>query len=102
LLQETGEPYQQSIGLAVAASVLSRPQPETAVRLLAYIERQRDDGRFLGASRDLAVQAHIRGRLEERIEPTRFTALWAQGRAMTFDDVTADALDQLALIAEST
>ncbi len=101
LVQETGEPYQQSIGLAVAASVLSRPQPDTAVRVLAFIERQRDDGRFLGAAGDLAVQTHIRGRLEARLEPTGFATLWAQGRAMTFDDVTAHALDQLALIAES-
>ena len=101
LVQEAGEPYQHSIALAVAASVLSRPQPDVAVRLLALIERQRDDGRFLGASGDLAVQAHLRGRLESRLDPTHFAELWAQGRVMTLDAATADALDQLARITDA-
>ena len=81
--------------------MLSRPQPDVAVRLLAFIERQRDDGRFLGASGDLAVQAHLRGRLESRLDPTHFAELWAQGRAMTLDAATADALDQLARISDA-
>jgi hypothetical protein len=101
LVQEAGEPYQHSIALAVAASVLSRPQPDVAVRLLALIERQRDDGRFLGASGDLAVQAHLRGRLESRLDPTHFAELWAQGRAMTLDAATTEALDQLARITDA-
>ena len=100
LVQEAGEPYQHAIALAVTASVLSRPQPDLAVRLLALIERQRDDGRFLGASGDLAVQAHLRSRLESRLDPPHFAELWAQGRAMTLDAATADALDQLARITD--
>jgi hypothetical protein len=101
ILQEGGEPYQQSIALAVAASVLSRPRPEIAVRFLALIDRLRDDGHFIGAANDLAAQAHLRRRLQDRLDPTRFAALWTQGRAMTLDDATALALDELVPIAES-
>ena len=101
LVQEAGEPYQHSIALAVTASVLSRPQPDTALRVLACIERQRHDGRFLGASGDLAAQAHLRGRLESRLDPEHFAELWAQGRAMTLDAATAEALDQLACITDA-
>jgi predicted ATPase/class 3 adenylate cyclase len=100
-LQEAGEPYQQAAALAIAASVLSRPNPEVAVRLLALIERLRDDGHFIGAARDLAVQAHLRRRLQDRLDPTRFATLWTQGRAMTLDEATTLALDHLAAIAES-
>jgi predicted ATPase/class 3 adenylate cyclase len=100
-LQEAGEPYMQATALAIAASVLSRPNPELAVKLLALIERLRDDGQFIGAARDLAVQAHLRNRLQERLDPARFATLWAQGRAMTLDDATALAVDELTAIAES-
>ena len=81
--------------------MLSRPNPELAVKLLALIERLRDDGQFIGAARDLAVQAHLRNRLQERLDPARFATLWAQGRAMTLDDATALAVDELTAIAES-
>jgi predicted ATPase/class 3 adenylate cyclase len=101
LLQEGGEPYQQSIALAVAASVLSRPRPDVTVRLLALIDRLRDDGRFIGAAGDLAVQAHLRQRLQERLDPTDFATLWSEGRGMTLDDAIAVALDELAPIGES-
>lgn len=101
LQQERGEPYQQSLVLVIAASVLSRPQPEVAVRLLAVMDQQRDDGRFVGAAGDLAVQAHLRDRLEARLEPAHFATLWSEGRAMNLDDATALALDHLALIADS-
>jgi predicted ATPase/class 3 adenylate cyclase len=100
-LQEAGEPYQQAIALAIAASVLSRPNPEVAVRLLALIDRLRDDGRFIGAARDLAVQSHLRRLLQERVDPTHFATLWNQGRAMNIDDAIAITLDELAPIAES-
>jgi predicted ATPase/class 3 adenylate cyclase len=101
LLQESGEPYQESIALAVAASVLSRPNPRVAVRLLALIDQLRADGRIVGAARDLAVQAHLRGRLQERLDPTVFAALWSQGRDMALDDGVALALTELAHVAES-
>jgi predicted ATPase/class 3 adenylate cyclase len=101
MLQEAGEPYQQAIALALAASVLSRPNPDYAVRLLALIDRLRDDGRFLGAPRDLESQALLRDRLHDRLDPIRFATLWAEGRAMTCDDAVAVALDELAAIAES-
>jgi predicted ATPase len=100
-LQEAGEPYQQAIALSIAASVLSRPKPEIAVCLLALIDRLRDDGRFIGATRDLAVQAHLRRLLEERLDPTRFATLWDQGRAMNLDHAIELAIDQLTPVAES-
>jgi hypothetical protein len=101
LTQEGGEPYQQATALAVSASLLSRPQPDIAVRLLALLDQLRDHGTFIGASRDLAIQAHLRSRLQERLDPTHFATLWAEGRAMTLEDAVALALDELARIAES-
>jgi tetratricopeptide (TPR) repeat protein len=98
-LQESGEPYQLSIALAVAASVLSRPAPEVAIRVLAAIDRQRDDGRFVGAAGDLAVQAHLVGVLRTRLDPPEFDARWAEGRALTIDEAIAVALDHLAVVA---
>jgi predicted ATPase/class 3 adenylate cyclase len=98
LLQESGEPYQESIGLAIAASVLSRPNPGVALQLLALIDRLRGDGQFIGAAGDLAVQAHLRNRLQERLDPERSTALWTQGRALTLDDAVAVALDELGRV----
>jgi predicted ATPase len=101
LVQEGGEPYQLATALAISASLLSRPQPDVAVRLLALLDRLRDDGTFIGASRDLAIQTHLRRRLQERLEPTHVATLWAEGRTMTLDDGVALVLDELALIAES-
>ena len=63
-------------------------------------ERLRDDGRILGAPRDLESQEQLRERLEREIEPDLFAALWAEGRAMTLDDAVAIALDGLAVIAD--
>jgi predicted ATPase/class 3 adenylate cyclase len=101
LTQEGGEAYQQATALAISASLLSRPQPDIAVRLLALLDRLRDDGTFIGASRDLAIQTHLRSRLQERLDPRRFDNLWSEGRTMTLDDGVAIALDELALIANS-
>jgi hypothetical protein len=100
-LQEGGEAYQQSIAVGVAAAVLSRPQPELAVRLLAAIDQQRADGRFVGAADDLAVQAHLADRLRSRVDPAHFELLWAEGHAMTLDDAIALALDALPLVADA-
>jgi hypothetical protein len=89
-----------SICLGIAAAVLSRPQPDLAVRLLALIEHSRDTGRFLGASRDLAIQAQLRSRLEQRLDTEHFTALWSEGLTMTLDDAAAETLAQLARLTE--
>jgi hypothetical protein len=99
LMQEGGEPYYQSMALALAAAVLARPAPDVAVRLLASIERMRDEGLFVGAPRDLEMQARLRERFEEGLGEEAFGARWAEGAAMTLDDAVAVALDELAVIA---
>jgi predicted ATPase/class 3 adenylate cyclase len=101
ILQEAGEPYQQSIALALAAALLSRARPDLAVRLLALIDRLRTDGRFIGAAGDLAAQAQLRDRLEARLDPADFSTYWTQGRTLTLDDATTVTLDILAAVAES-
>jgi predicted ATPase len=101
LVQEGGEPYQLATALAISASLLARPQPDIAIRLLALLDRLRDDGTFIGASRDLAIQTHLRSRLQERLDPTHFATLWAGGRTITLDDGVALALDELARLANS-
>ena len=77
-----------------------RGRPDVAVRILALNERLRDDGRILGAPRDLQSQEQLRERLELEVEPQLFAALWAEGRAMTLDDAVTLALEGLAVIAE--
>jgi predicted ATPase len=101
LMQESGEPYFESMALAVAAIVLSRRDPDLAVRILALIDRMRDDEQFIGASRDLQAQDVLRTRLEQRLQPEHFAALWAEGRSMTLDDTIAITLDELARIAQT-
>ena len=99
--QQIGEEYYVAMALSLAAVLLRRHGQHTvAARLLALNERLRDDGRILGARRDLESQQHLRERLEREVEPNEFAALWAEGRAMTLDEGIALALDGLAPIAE--
>jgi predicted ATPase/class 3 adenylate cyclase len=100
-MQESGEPYYQSMALALAAVVLSRRAPDLSVRILALIGRLRDEAQFIGAPRDLDAQALLRSRLAEQLDAERFAALWAEGRAMTLDEAVAIALEELAVIAEA-
>jgi hypothetical protein len=101
-LQEAGEDYYQAMALVGAAVLLRRRgRPDLALRILALNERLRDDGRIVGAPRDLESQERLRERLEREIEPEAFAVLWAEGRAMTLDTAVAQALDQLTPIADS-
>ncbi len=100
ILHETGQPYQQSMTLGFAASLLSRTDAEFAVGLLALVDRQREDGEFTGAARDVEIQRLLRDRLEERLETERFSAAWAAGRALDVDDAVAETLDALARLAD--
>jgi hypothetical protein len=99
--QEVGEEYYLAMALSLAAVLLRRHgQATVAARILALNERLRDDGRIIGAPRDLESQEHLRDRLEREMEPDVFAALWAEGRAMTLDDAVTLALDALAPIAD--
>jgi non-specific serine/threonine protein kinase len=99
--RETGQPYQLSMMLAFAASLLSRTDPDLSVRLLARVDRQREDGEFTGATRDIEVQQRARAALEERLGHDRFASAWAEGRAMNVDDAVTDTLDALDRLADS-
>jgi predicted ATPase/class 3 adenylate cyclase len=101
LMQENGEPYFQSMALALAAIVLSPSDPEASIRILALNQQLRDDGRFVGAARDIEAQVAVRRRLEAKVGSERSTVLSAEGRAMTLDDATAVVLDRLAAIGEA-
>jgi hypothetical protein len=99
--RETGQPYQLSMMLAFAASLLSRTDPDLSVRLLGRVDRQREDGEFTGATRDIEVQQRARAGLEERLGPDRFASAWAEGRAMDVDETTAATLDALDRLADT-
>ncbi len=100
-LQEGGFEYFVAIALAGAALLLRRRgRRDVAVRLLAFNERLRDDGRILGAPRDLESQAQLKQRLEREIEASVFARLWAEGRAMTLDGAVTLAMEELSPIAE--
>jgi hypothetical protein len=100
-MQERGEPYYESMALAMAAIILARRDPDLAVRILALVDRMREDGLFIGATRDLEAQHVLRTRLEAGLPPEQFAAQWAEGRVSNLDDLIAVALDELALVAEA-
>jgi predicted ATPase/class 3 adenylate cyclase len=101
-LQESGEEYYQAMVLAGAAVLLRRHgRPEAAARILALNEQLREDGRIVGAPRDLESQEHLKTRLEREIAPEVLAAIWAEGHAMTLDTAVAQTLDELKPIAES-
>jgi tetratricopeptide (TPR) repeat protein len=101
IMQEGGEVYFQSMALALTASILMRSKPDVAVRILALLDRLRAEEKFIGAPRDLEMQARLRRRAEERLEPPQFAKDWSAGRSATLDDTLAIALDELATIAEA-
>jgi len=98
-MQERGEPYYESMALAMAAIILARRDPDLAVRILALVDRMRADGEFIGATRDLEAQQVLRERLEAVLPPEQFAAQWAEGRASSLDHLIAIALDELAVVA---
>ena len=100
-MHERGEPYYESMVLAFAAQMLARRDPAFAVRVLALIDRMREEAVFVGAARDLEVQQKLRARLEAGLAPEQFAELWEEGRASTLDDMIAVAFDELAMVAES-
>jgi non-specific serine/threonine protein kinase len=101
-LQEAGFEYHLSIALAGTALLLRRRgEPEISVRLLALNERLREEGRILGAPRDLEGQEQLKVRLEREIERPVFERLWAEGRALSLDEAVTLALEGLAPIAQS-
>jgi non-specific serine/threonine protein kinase len=100
MMQQSGEPYYESMALAFAAVILSRRDPDLAVRVLALIERMREDGQFIGASRDLEMQADLRTRLEASLPREQFDACWGEGRASSLDEMIAVTLDALARMAD--
>jgi hypothetical protein len=99
-MQERGEPYYESMALALAAIILARRDPDLSVRILALVDRMREDGLFIGATRDLESQQVLRERLETALPPEQYAAQWAEGRASNLDDMIAIALDELAVVAE--
>jgi hypothetical protein len=99
MMQERGEPYYESMALALAAIVLARRDPALAVRVLALIDRLREEEQFVGAAADIESQQQLRERLEQRLDPAEFGAFWTEGRAMTLDDAIAMTLDQLVGVA---
>jgi len=100
-MQQRGEPYYESMALAFAAALLARRDPALSVRILAVIDRMREDGDFIGATRDLEMQALFRQRFEAALPREQFDAWWAEGRASTLDDMIAVTLDALTVVAES-
>jgi hypothetical protein len=99
MMQQSGEPYYESMALAFAAVLLSRRDSGLAVRILGLIDRMREDGEFIGAERDLQMQADFRTRLEASLPSEQFDALWAEGQTSTLDEMIAVTLDALAGVA---
>ena len=99
-LEEVGQEYYEAMALAGAAILFRRyGRADLAARILAMNERLREEGRMVGAGRDLESQRQLEERLARELEPERYAALRAEGRAVTLDAAVAEALDALAVIA---
>jgi hypothetical protein len=86
--------------LAACAGLLARTgSASTAIQLLASLERLRDNGRIVGAPRDLAMQQQVRDRLQKTLDPNTFAELWAAGRQLTLDDAVSLARAELSQLA---
>lgn len=102
LIEELGQEYYVAMTLAGAAILFRRyDRADLAVRILAMNERLREEGRIVGAARDLESQRVLEERLSRQMEPERYAALRAEGRALTLEAAVAEALDALAVIAHS-
>lgn len=95
-----GDVYYASMSLG-ATAVLARRAGlrEVALQLLAFVALLREDGRIVGATRDLESQEQLRVRLERELDPVDYGDAWAEGRAMTLEEAVALALDVLDPIA---
>jgi hypothetical protein len=102
VMRDADEPYYEAMTLALAAGLLARTNPQFSVRVLALIDRLREEQRFIGAPRDLQAQHQLRQRLESQTDPDTFAALWAEGRAQNLDTAVDAALDHLSPLAHGT
>jgi len=81
-----GAEYYASMALAMIAGLLARlGLPATAVRILGALARLRDEGRIIGAPRDLAMQQQLADHLRQAFAADEFTELWTDGRHLTLD-----------------
>jgi predicted ATPase/class 3 adenylate cyclase len=95
-----GAEYYRSMVLAGIAGLLARTgSAAAAIELLGSLERFRDDRPIIGAPRDLAMQARLRDRLQQAVEPDRFAALWATGRRLSVDDTVSLARRELSQLS---
>jgi predicted ATPase/class 3 adenylate cyclase len=95
-----GAVYYQSVVLAAIAGLLARTgSTSTATQLLGALERLRDNGRIVGAPRDLAMQQQLRDRLENAFNPSTFAEVWAAGRQLVLDDAVSLARAELSQLS---
>jgi predicted ATPase/class 3 adenylate cyclase len=100
LIEQIGQEYYVAMSLAGSGILFRRyGRPDVAARLLAVNERLREEGRIVGAPRDLESQRMLQERLERELGPERYAARRAEGRALTLEAAVAEALDALAVIA---
>ena len=77
-------------GLACSAA---RGEEERAARLFGAAETLREAVGYNQAPRESALREPFLGAARSRLEEATWEAAWAQGRAMTFEDAIAYALE---------
>jgi hypothetical protein len=77
-------------GLACSAA---RGEEERAARLFGAAETLREAVAYNQAPRERALREPFLGAARSRLEEATWEAAWAQGRAMTFEDAIAYALE---------
>ena len=97
-----GAEYYASMALAMIAGLLARLGfPATAVRILGALARLRDEGRIIGAPRDLAMQEQLADQLRQGLGTEEFAELRAHGRHLTLDGAVSLARAELLQVAGS-
>ena len=102
LIEQVGQEYYVAMALAGSGILFRRyGRSDLTARILAMNERLREEGRIVGAPRDLESQRLLQERLERELGPERYAALRAEGSTLTLDAAVAEALEALAVIASA-
>jgi predicted ATPase/class 3 adenylate cyclase len=100
--RRTGERFQVPVALqGMARSMRRLGEPEDAARLLGAAQGLSDGLAITGGPADLEERGRAAARLRELLGEATFDGAWNAGRALTFEDAVATALDLAAPYLEA-
>jgi tetratricopeptide (TPR) repeat protein len=93
LSRELGDKLVAAESLEGLACSAARGEEERAARLFGATEALREAVGYHQAPRERALREPFLGAARSRLEEAKWEAAWAEGRAMTFEDAVAYALE---------